>query len=112
MVAEQKIGNTFGIDNRVFNSKIVEKEGNRLVLNVGPQHPGSGHFRLIVTIDGDTIVDLKPDPGYVHRGAEKMAEHRTYIQNIPHLQTNMSINSIAIVSIANYWIWFIYWRYH
>ena len=86
MVSDQKIGNTFGIDNRVFNSKIVEKEGNRLVLNVGPQHPGSGHFRLVVTIDGDTIVDIKPDPGYVHRGAEKMAEHRTYIQNIPHLE--------------------------
>ena len=61
MVSDQKIGNTFGIDNRVFNSKIVEKEGNRLVLNVGPQHPGSGHFRLVVTIDGDTIVDIKHD---------------------------------------------------
>ncbi|MEE6245798.1 MAG: NADH-quinone oxidoreductase subunit D [Thermoproteota archaeon] len=97
MVSDQKIGNTFGIDNRVFNSKIVEKEGNRLVLNVGPQHPGSGHFRLVVTIDGDTIVDIKPDPGYVHRGAEKMAEHRTYIQNIPHLERPVIIDSSNIL---------------
>ena len=64
---------------------IEDKGGDKLVLHVGPQHPGSGHFRLIITVDGDYIVGAKPDPGYVHRGAEKMAEYRDYIQNIPHL---------------------------
>jgi len=57
-----------------------------MTLNVGPQHPGSGHMRIIVQIDGDYIVACDPDPGYVHRGEEKMAEYRNYILNIPHLE--------------------------
>ncbi len=57
-----------------------------MTLNVGPQHPGSGHMRIIVQIDGDYIVACDPDPGYVHRGEEKMAEYRNYITNIPHLE--------------------------
>ena len=43
-------------------------------------------MRLIVKIDGDYIVSCDPDPGYVHRGEEKMAEYRNYITNIPHLE--------------------------
>ncbi|MBM3905873.1 MAG: NADH-quinone oxidoreductase subunit D [Thaumarchaeota archaeon] len=65
----------------------MEKVDERIMtLNVGPQHPGSGHMRIIVKIDGDYIVSAEPDPGYVHRGEEKMAEYRNYIQNIPHLE--------------------------
>ena len=46
----------------------LEKVDDRIMtLNVGPQHPGSGHMRIIVRIDGDYIVDADPDPGYVHR---------------------------------------------
>ncbi len=50
---------------------------------VGPQHPGSGHMRLIVRVHGDIIKEVIPDPGYVHRCVEKIAENRLYIQNIP-----------------------------
>ncbi|OLC36631.1 MAG: NADH-quinone oxidoreductase subunit D [Thaumarchaeota archaeon] len=65
----------------------LEKIDERIMtLNVGPQHPGSGHMRLIIKVDGDYIVSCDPDPGYVHRGEEKMAEYRNYIQNIPHLE--------------------------
>lgn len=50
----------------------LQKVDERIMtLNVGPQHPGSGHMRLIVQIDGDYIVACDPDPGYVHRGEEK-----------------------------------------
>lgn len=64
-----------------------ESEEDRLMtLSVGPQHPGSGHFRFIIKIDGDYIVYCDPDPGYVHRGEEKMCEYRNVIQNIPHLE--------------------------
>ncbi len=60
----------------------LEKVDDRIMtLNVGPQHPGSGHMRLIIKVDGDRIVSCDPDPGYVHRGEEKMAEHRNYITN-------------------------------
>ena len=47
-------------------------DDNIMTLNVGPQHPGSGHMRLIVKIDGDYIVSCDPDPGYVHRGDLKV----------------------------------------
>src|SRR5438094_10108427 len=66
---------------------VKESEDDRLMtLSVGPQHPGSGHFRFVVTVDGDYIVHCDPDPGYVHRGEEKMCEYRNFIQNIPHLE--------------------------
>ena len=58
------------------------KSDEFLVL-VGPQHPGSGHMRLIVRVKGDIIQEVIPDPGYVHRSIEKLAENRLYIQNIP-----------------------------
>jgi NADH-quinone oxidoreductase subunit D len=57
-----------------------------MTLSVGPQHPGSGHFRFTIKVDGDYIVYCDPDPGYVHRGEEKMCEYRNVIQNIPHLE--------------------------
>lgn len=56
-----------------------------MVLNVGPQHPSThGVFRVIVTIDGETIVGVKPVIGYLHRGTEKLAEDLTYTQIIPY----------------------------
>ena len=68
-----------------------------MTLNVGPQHPGSGHMRLIIKVDGDYIVSCDPDPGYVHRGEEKMAEYRNYIQNIPHLERPVIHDSCNIL---------------
>lgn len=66
---------------------IKDTEDDRLMtLSVGPQHPGSGHFRFTIKVDGDYIVYVDPDPGYVHRGAEKMCEYRNFFQNIPHLE--------------------------
>lgn len=66
---------------------VKESEEDRLMtLSVGPQHPGSGHFRFVIKVDGDYIVYCDPDPGYVHRGEEKMSEYRNVIQNIPHLE--------------------------
>lgn len=60
-----------------------EAEG-QIVVNVGPQHPGThGVFRLVLTLDGETIVEAVPIVGYLHRGTEKLAESRTYLQIIP-----------------------------
>ncbi|HLW59097.1 MAG TPA: NADH-quinone oxidoreductase subunit D [bacterium] len=54
-----------------------------LMLNMGPQHPSThGVLRLIVTLDGENIVDVQPDIGYLHSSVEKMMEHRTYVQNV------------------------------
>ncbi|MDI7276018.1 MAG: NADH-quinone oxidoreductase subunit D [Anaerolineae bacterium] len=55
-----------------------------LSINVGPQHPSThGVFRMLLTLDGERVVDLKPYFGYLHRGIEKTAEQRTYLQNVP-----------------------------
>jgi len=54
------------------------------ILNMGPQHPSThGVFRMRVTLDGEVVLDVEPVVGYLHRGIEKLAEGRTYTQNIP-----------------------------
>ncbi|MFZ2071851.1 MAG: NADH-quinone oxidoreductase subunit D [Halobacteriota archaeon] len=61
-----------------------EAEANdEFMILVGPHHTGSGHLRWIMRVKGDIIVDITPDPGYVHRSMEKLAENRLYIQNVP-----------------------------
>ncbi|MEL9991316.1 MAG: NADH-quinone oxidoreductase subunit D [Thermoproteus sp.] len=54
-----------------------------LELLFGPQHPTSGHIRFFVELDGDIIVDIRPDPGFVHRTMEKLGETRHFIMNVP-----------------------------
>ena len=54
------------------------------VVNIGPQHPSThGVFRLRLTLDGERIVDAEMVMGYLHRSMEKLAEERSYTQNIP-----------------------------
>ncbi|MBF0217761.1 MAG: NADH-quinone oxidoreductase subunit D [Candidatus Omnitrophica bacterium] len=53
-------------------------------LNMGPQHPSThGVLRLVLRLDGETVLDAVPDLGYLHRGMEKIAESRTYSQFLP-----------------------------
>lgn len=57
-----------------------------LVLNFGPQHPSAhGVLRLILTMSGETILKADPHIGLLHRGTEKLMEHKTYLQNVPYL---------------------------
>ena len=54
------------------------------VVNIGPQHPSThGVFRMRVVLDGEQIVDAEMVVGYLHRSMEKLAEERTWTQNIP-----------------------------
>ena len=54
-----------------------------VTINLGPQHPSThGVFRLRVTFDGEEVLDIEPVIGYMHRGTEKLAESRTYVQII------------------------------
>ncbi|MDP9039950.1 MAG: NADH dehydrogenase (quinone) subunit D [Acidobacteriota bacterium] len=55
-----------------------------MVLNMGPQHPSThGVLRLVLEIDGETIVSLAPDIGYLHTGIEKTCEAKFYQQVVP-----------------------------
>jgi NADH-quinone oxidoreductase subunit D len=56
-----------------------------MLLNVGPQHPSThGVFRIVLKIDGETIIEATPVIGYLHRGTEKLAEDLQYTQIIPY----------------------------
>jgi NADH-quinone oxidoreductase subunit D len=62
----------------------VTLKAEPFVVNIGPQHPSThGVFRLRLTLDGERIVDADMVMGYLHRSMEKLAEERTYTQNIP-----------------------------
>lgn len=55
-----------------------------LTINMGPQHPSThGVLRLILELDGETVVRATPHIGYLHRGVEKLAEYRSYHRAIP-----------------------------
>jgi NADH-quinone oxidoreductase subunit D len=55
-----------------------------LVVNIGPSHPSThGVFRAVVHLDGEIVTKVVPHIGYLHRGIEKMAENRTYLQIVP-----------------------------
>ena len=58
---------------------------NDMVLNMGPQHPAThGVLRLLIRLDGETVIGCVPEVGYLHRGYEKLAENCTYHEFIPH----------------------------
>src|SRR6266478_7469791 len=57
--------------------------GRRMVLNMGPQHPSThGVLRLLLELDGETIVKCEPDIGYLHTGIEKQFEVLDYQQAV------------------------------
>ncbi|HKX00230.1 MAG TPA: NADH dehydrogenase (quinone) subunit D [Bryobacteraceae bacterium] len=61
----------------------VTPRPRRMVLNMGPQHPSThGVLRLLLELDGETIVSAQPDIGYLHTGIEKEFEAKTYQQGV------------------------------
>ncbi len=76
-------------------------EERTLELLIGPQHPASGHMRLVAKIDGDIVVELRPNIGYVHRSVEKLAEVKKFLQIIPLVErpslADTTANNLAYV---------------
>ena len=61
-------------------------DSNELVLNMGPQHPSThGVLRVILKLDGETVLGTDCVIGYLHRGVEKIAENRTFQQFAPYV---------------------------
>jgi NADH-quinone oxidoreductase subunit D len=72
------------------------KEEEEYVINMGPQHPSThGVLRLVVSLKGETVKNVEPHLGYIHRGIEKMCESITYPQII-HLTDRMDYLSAHI----------------
>jgi NADH-quinone oxidoreductase subunit D len=67
-------------------SKKTFLDANELILNMGPQHPAThGVLRVILRLDGEKVLGLECVIGYLHRGVEKIAEHRTYTMFNPYV---------------------------
>jgi len=63
----------------------ADAAAEHIELNMGPSHPSThGVLRLVLELDGETIVKATPHVGYLHRGDEKIAENMTYTQFIPY----------------------------
>jgi len=73
------------LENQDTTVTIDDALENTMVLNMGPQHPAThGVLRLLVKLDGETVMAAVPELGYLHRGYEKIAEYTTYHEFIPH----------------------------
>jgi len=64
---------------------IMAKKKKTMNLNFGPQHPAAhGVLRLILELDGEIVEKIDPHIGLLHRGTEKLIEHKTYTQALPY----------------------------
>ncbi|MFL7890442.1 MAG: NADH-quinone oxidoreductase subunit D [Anaerolineales bacterium] len=69
---------------------------DQIVVNLGPQHPSThGVFRMVVRLEGETVVDLEPVMGYLHRNHEKIGERNTFLMNIPFTDRLDYFNSMS-----------------
>src|SRR5512143_2733663 len=73
-----------------------ELEGEHMLINIGPQHPAThGVLRLVLELDGETVVRCIPHIGYLHCGFEKIGEYRQYNQIVPWTDREDYLNSIG-----------------
>jgi len=71
-----------------------ELAGEHMLINIGPQHPAThGVLRLVLELDGETVVRCIPHVGYLHCGFEKIGEYRQYNQIIPWTDREDYLNS-------------------
>lgn len=83
-ISEESIYNSLGMGIDVQELPDDALKTDKLVVNMGPHHPSThGVFRMVITLDGETIETLEPVMGYLHRNHEKIGERNTYLHNMP-----------------------------
>ncbi len=83
-----------GVDEDPHNGADLRTE--RILVNMGPQHPSThGVFRMVIAIEGENVVGLEPEMGYLHRCHEKIGERNTYVMNIPFTDRLDYISSMS-----------------
>ena len=68
-------------------SQVTQNPGDdrKFTINFGPQHPAAhGVLRLVMDLDGERVERVDPHIGLLHRGTEKLIEHKTYLQSVPY----------------------------
>ncbi len=82
----------------------VEGESQTMIINMGPQHPSThGVLRIMMELDGETVVRAKPVVGYLHTGMEKTGEQLTYVQgctNVTRMDYASPIANELVFSMA------------
>ncbi len=74
-------------------------------INIGPVHPSThGVLRLVVDIDGDTVLNVEPHIGFLHRGVEKLVENRMYMQSPTYMEkldyaAPMSLDELYVAAV-------------
>jgi NADH-quinone oxidoreductase subunit D len=81
----QRQGGGEGKIGRGNGELMAETELRNFTINFGPQHPAAhGVLRLVLELDGEVVERVDPHIGLLHRGTEKLIEHKTYLQAIPY----------------------------
>lgn len=89
-------GDTGGLAVAAPPSLEPELEGEHMLINIGPQHPAThGVLRLVLELDGETVVRCIPHIGYLHCGFEKIGEYRQYNQIIPWTDRDDYLNCVG-----------------
>jgi NADH-quinone oxidoreductase subunit D len=69
----------------IISAAMAEPSLRNFTVNFGPQHPAAhGVLRLVLELDGEVVQRVDPHIGLLHRGTEKLIEHKTYLQAIPY----------------------------
>ncbi|CAG9784303.1 unnamed protein product [Diatraea saccharalis] len=82
----------------IYNSKLnpVERKLKNMFINFGPQHPAAhGVLRLILELDGETVVRADAHIGFLHRATEKLMENKHYNQSLPYMDRLDYVSTLA-----------------
>jgi NADH-quinone oxidoreductase subunit D len=86
------------------NIDIEQSDDDTMIINMGPQHPSThGVLRLMLELDGETVLRTKPVIGYLHTGMEKTAEELTYVQgstNVTRMDYLAPLHNELVLSLA------------
>ena len=79
-----------------------QKEFQNYTVNFGPQHPAAhGVLRLLLELDGEVVERADPHVGFLHRGTEKLLEHKTYLQGLPYFDR---LDYMSMMSEEHSWV--------
>jgi hypothetical protein len=83
---------------------VEQTDDETMIINMGPQHPSThGVLRLMIELDGETVLRTKPVIGYLHTGMEKTAEELTYVQgstNVTRMDYLSPLHNELVLSLA------------